>query len=75
MPQYHVGFGIAGIYAGTQKKPGEWGAKTCVTDEAIKASAQYLLEHELSFTFNYRGNRYRMSVSPVETDVQKDETR
>ena len=38
MAEYHVGCGIAGIYAGTLKKNGiEWLNKTEVTKEAIAA--------------------------------------
>jgi len=38
MPEYHVGCGLAGIYAGTLKKNGnEWLHKSNVTDEAIEA--------------------------------------
>ena len=38
MPNYHVGYGIAGIYAGTVNKKGDmWINKSDVTQEAIKA--------------------------------------
>ena len=44
MAEYHVGCGLAGIYAGTLKKNGiEWLNKSVVTDEAIGAVADYLL--------------------------------
>ena len=43
MAEYHVGCGISGIYAGTLKKNGqEWLNKSCVTDEAIGAVADWL---------------------------------
>lgn len=42
MPQYHVGCGIAGIYAGTISKPGAWKVKNEVTNEAICAVADYI---------------------------------
>ena len=42
MPQYHVGSGIAGIYAGTISKPGVWKVKNEVTNEAICAVADYM---------------------------------
>lgn len=43
MAEYHVGCGIAGIYAGTLKKNGnEWLNKSLVTDEAIDAVRDYL---------------------------------
>lgn len=42
MDEYHVGCGIAGIYAGTLNKQGtEWLNKSEVTDEARKAVIQY----------------------------------
>lgn len=44
MAEYHVGCGIAGIYAGTLKPNGmEWRNKTLVTDEAIAAVRDYLM--------------------------------
>lgn len=44
MADYHVGCGIAGIYAGTVKKNGiEWQNKSLVTDEAIDAVRDYLM--------------------------------
>ena len=44
MANYHVGCGIAGIYAGTLKPSGdEWRNKSDVTHEALCAVAQYLL--------------------------------
>ena len=44
MAEYHVGCGIAGIYAGTLKSNGvEWRNKTCVTDEALTAVTDYLM--------------------------------
>lgn len=43
MAEYHVGCGIAGIYAGTLKKNGkEWQNKTEVTEEAIAAVRDWL---------------------------------
>lgn len=43
MAEYHVGCGLAGIYAGTLKKNGrEWQNKSDVTNEAIDAVRDYL---------------------------------
>lgn len=42
MAQYHVGCGMAGIYAGTISKPGMWKVKNDVTDEALCAVADYM---------------------------------
>ena len=67
MANYHVGCGIAAIYAGTLNKKGDaWVNKSDVTDEATAAVAQFLLEHEASMKFNYQGKRYRIAVEPQE---------
>ena len=56
MAEYHVGCGITGIYAGTLKKNGkEWLNKSCVTDEAIGAVADWL--------YMERGNKKRYGYS------------
>ena len=69
MANYHVGCGIAGIYAGTLNKKGDmWVNKSDVTDEAINAVAQFLLEHEEAMEFNYQGKRYRLAVEPQESE-------
>lgn len=38
-----MGCGLAGIYAGTIKKPGEWKSKSEVTDEALRSVAEFML--------------------------------
>ena len=64
MAEYHVGCGIAGIYAGTLNKNGNlWINRSDVTDEAVNAVAQYLLERGEALEFDYRGGRYRLAVS------------
>ena len=47
MAEYHVGCGLAGIYAGTIQKPGMWRNKSCVTDEAVEAVRDYLIDERL----------------------------
>lgn len=67
MAEYHVGCGAFGIYAGTLKPNGiEWRNKSDVTDEAISATAQYLLQHDESMEFTYKDKRYRLGVAEVE---------
>lgn len=44
MPEYHVGCGIAGIYAGVLKDVDEWEDKTECTREAIKAVRDYMID-------------------------------
>ena len=64
MAEYHVGCGNFGIYAGILKKNGEeWKDKSRVTDEAMCAVAQYLLEKEKRFMFEYHGNNYSLDVT------------
>lgn len=67
MSDIHVGCGLFGIYAGkirTDKEGNKvWsGEKTNVTDEAVGAVAQYLLDRDEVFTFEYKGKRYAMDV-------------
>lgn len=69
MAKYHVGCGITGIFAGTLNKTNTmWVNKSDVTDEAITAVAQFLLEHEEAMEFNYHGKRYRLIVEPQESE-------
>ena len=45
MNKYHVSAGIAGIYAGKTNKNGtEWLDKADVTDEALRAVRDYLVD-------------------------------
>jgi len=67
MANYHVGCGITGIFAGTLNKTNTmWVNKSDVTDEAIKAVAQFLLEREEELEFDYQGKNYRLAVEPQE---------
>ncbi len=48
MAEYHVGCGMAGIYAGTlNKNKTMWQNKTEVTDEAISAVRDYMVQELL----------------------------
>ncbi len=66
MAEYHVGCGAFGIYAGTlnSKNKSLWQNKSEVTNEAVSAVAQYLLQEDKSLLFDYQGRRYRLSVTP-----------
>lgn len=49
-PEYHVGAGMFGIYAGTlmpkkEGKPTMWRNKSDVTDEAINAVRDYMIDN------------------------------
>ena len=73
MAEYHVGCGITGIHAGTLNKKGNmWTNKSDVTDEALKAVAQFLLEHEEQMKFYYQGKCYRLAVAQVEDEPQTE---
>lgn len=63
MAQYHVGCGLAGIYAGTLKKNGDmWLNKSEVTHEALCAVAQYLLFGGMEFRFQHKRQWYVMKI-------------
>lgn len=83
MAEYHVGCGLAGIYAGTlnpKTKDGyqTWKNKSDVTEEAISAVAQYFTqelhleknETEITrrYTFNDRTIVAELKLSIVEDD-------
>ena len=75
MAEYHVGCGIAGIYAGTLKKSGnEWLNKSDVTNEAINAVVQYMYfkipEDENGFAYGFKmrdGSYVRLKVEASDT--------
>ena len=64
MATYHVGCGIAAIYAGTLNKKGTmWTNKSDVTHEAISAVAQFLLDQNESVKFTYNDKNYILTVA------------
>ena len=73
MAEYHVGCGIAGIYAGTlNKKKDMWVNKSDVTEEATWSVVQHLYhqipdgEKEIAYIFTFgNGNKVRVSVKKV----------
>lgn len=66
MKRYHVGAGIAGVYAGKLKKNGEeWADKSEVTDEVMSAVAQYLMFDNKRFHFQYSDKWYVMKIEEV----------
>ena len=65
MAEYHVGCGLAGIYAGTLKKNGEeWLHKSDVTDEAILSVIQHMYfqlskgETSMAYAVKMNGGKY-----------------
>ena len=66
MAEYHVGCGLAGIYAGTLKKNGyEWLHKSNVTKEVLSAAAQYLLDNGVYYEIKRNGKTYHMTILEV----------
>lgn len=50
------------IYAGSVSKNGLWGKKYNVTDTALSAVAQYLLQKDEQMVFTYRDKEYSLMV-------------
>lgn len=66
MTEYHVGCGAFGIYAGTlNKNKTMWKNKSNVTNEALDAVAQYLLQENVVMDFNYKNKKYCLKVEEV----------
>jgi hypothetical protein len=73
MADYHVGCGAFAIYAGTLNKGGKlWRTKSEVTEEAINAVAQFLLEQEENVEFQYHNSRYRLAVTKIKNKENND---
>ena len=63
MAEYHVGCGLAGIYAGTLNKKGDmWLHKSDVTNEVLGCAAQHLLFNKTEFRFQYKDKSYVLRV-------------
>ena len=66
MAEYHVGCGIAGIYAGTLNKKGDmWINKSLVTNEVLSCAFDYLYSNEKEFRATINGKRYAMRIVPM----------
>ena len=73
MPEYHVGCGIAGIYAGTLNKKGDrWLNKSDVTEEATWSVVQHLYDQipegqiGIAYIYTFRhGDKVRVSIEKV----------
>ena len=78
MAKYHVGCGLAGIYAGVLKNVDEWKDKTECTREAISAVRDYMVDTLLGgikcpngYTGSYQwtlnnGKRIRLTISVID---------
>ena len=66
MTEYHVGCGAFGIYAGILNKDKTmWKNKSDVTNEALDAVVQYLLQENVVMDFNYKNEIYCLKVEKV----------
>ena len=73
MPEYHVGCGIAGIYAGTLNEKGDrWLNKSDVTEEAVWSVVQHLYDqipkenNGIAYVYTFRkGDKIRVSIERV----------
>ena len=73
MSEYHVGCGIAGIYAGTLNKKGDmWINKSLVTNEVLSCAFDYLYTNEKEFRATIYDVEYAMRIVPM-TEPQESE--
>lgn len=62
--EYHIGCGIAAIYAGVLKNKDEWKEKSDCTDEAIEAVRDYMVDNLLIGT---KSNGYEWKLKDGRT--------
>ena len=80
MPEYHVGCGMAGIYAGTISKPGQWKTKSPVTDEALRAVAEYMMRriekgheaYEITWTNRTTEKKIVLTCKVIESPTKEE---
>jgi hypothetical protein len=74
MENYKVGCSplTSEIYAGSVSKTGLWGKKHNVTDTALEAVAQHLLQKDEEMEFQYRGKKFVLRVVEI-TETFKSE--
>ena len=73
MANYHVGCGIAGIYAGTLNKKGDmWTNKSDVTQEVLNCAFEYLYSNEKEIRATIDGKRYVMRIVPITEDEPQE---
>ena len=70
MSNYKVGCSpiTSDIYVGAVSKTGLWGKKHNVTDTAVSAVAQNLLQTNEEFRFEYRGKKYALRVVELKSE-------
>ena len=73
MANYHVGCGIAGIYAGILNKKGDmWINKSDVTQEVLNCAFEYLYSNEKEIKATIDGKRYAMRIVPITEDEPQE---
>lgn len=73
MPDYHVGCGAFGIYAGTLNKTKTlWQNKSEVTHEALCAVAEYLIQENKAMRFERGEKMFELKVTGVSEDAGTD---
>lgn len=73
MAEYHVGCGIARIYAGTLNKKGDmWVNKSDVTQEVLNCAFEYLYSNEKEIRATIDGKRYAMRIVPITEDEPQE---
>lgn len=56
---------IGVLYAGTVNKKGAWGKKHDVTDTAVGAVAEHLIQRNEELRFNLKGKSYALRVVEI----------
>jgi hypothetical protein len=74
MENYKVGCSplTSEIYAGSVSKTGLWGKKHNVTDTAVGAVAQHLLQKDEEMEFQYRGKKYALRVVEIHETFESE---
>lgn len=74
MSEYHVGCGIASIYAGRLNKKGDmWLSKSDVTQEALDSVFDYLYTNKKELRAKIKGKEYVMRIVPYEEESEDKE--
>ena len=73
MAEYHVGAGMAGIYAGTINKKGDmWISKSDVTDEAMSSVFDYMYTNKKELRAKVNGKEYVMRIVSYEAESEEE---
>ena len=71
MPEYHVGCGAFGIYAGRLNKKGDmWVSKSEVTDEVLHSAFDYLYDNKKELISEVDGKEFVMRIVPYKAESE-----